>query len=69
MPPIPATASQSTSESGWPGGRWPEITVNSWATPRWVTGMPATPGTAIGLVSPGITVTGTPASRQARTSS
>ena len=43
--------------------------MNSWATPRWVTGMPATAGTAIGLVSPGITVTGTPASRQASTSS
>ena len=45
------------------------MTVNSWATPRWVIGMPATAGTATGLVRPGITVTGTPASRQAMTSS
>ena len=64
-----ATAFQLTSDSGCPGGRCPEITVKSWATPRWVTGMPATAGTAIGLVSPGITVTGTPASRHASTSS
>ena len=64
-----ATASQSVSESGCPGGRWPEITVKSCATPRWVTGMPARAGTAIGLVSPGTTVTGTPAARQASTSS
>ena len=64
-----ATVSQSVSESGWPGGRCPEITVKSWATPRWVTGMPARAGTAIGLVRPGTTVTGTPAARQASTSS
>ena len=43
--------------------------MNACATPRWVTGIPATAGTAIGLVSPGITVTGTPASRHASTSS
>ena len=47
----------------------PETTVNSWVTPRCVTGMPAMPGTATGEVRPGITVTGTPASRQAITSS
>ena len=43
--------------------------MKSWATPRWVTGIPARAGTAIGLVSPGMTVTGTPASRHASTSS
>ena len=32
--------------------------VRSWVTPRWVTGMPATAGTASGLLIPGITVTG-----------
>ena len=64
-----ATAPQLTSDSGSPGGRWPETTVNSCATPRCVTGMPATPGTETELESPGITVTGTPASRQAMTSS
>ena len=69
VPVSRASASQSTSEPSWPGGRCPETTVNSWATPRWVTGMPATAGTAIGLVSPGITVTGTPAARHASTSS
>ena len=69
MPPTRAAAPQSTSESSCPGGRWPDTTVNECATPRWVTGMPAAPGTATGLGSPGITVTGTPASRQACTSS
>ena len=64
-----ATADQLTCDSGCPGGRCPEITVNSWATPRCVTGIPATAGTATGLVRPGITVTATPASRQASTSS
>ena len=53
-----------SSESGCPGGRCPEITVKSCATPRWVTGIPARAGTATGLVSPGTTVTGTPAARQ-----
>ena len=43
--------------------------VRSWVTPRWVTGMPATAGTASGLLMPGMTVTGTPASWQAITSS
>ena len=69
VPVSPATASQSVRESGCPGGRCPETTVKSWATPRWVTGMLARPGTETGLVRPGITVTGTPASRQASTSS
>ena len=52
-----------------PGGRWPETTVKSCATPRCVTGMPATAGTASGLLIPGTTVTGTPAAWQATTSS
>ena len=55
VPPRPATALQPTSESGWPGARWPDTTVKSWATPRWVTGMPAVAGTPIGLGSPGTT--------------
>ena len=64
-----ARAPHCTSESGWPGGRCPETTVRSWLTPRWVTGIPAAAGTANGLLMPGITVTGTPASWQASTSS
>ncbi len=32
--------------------------MRSWVTPRWVTGMPATAGTASGLLMPGITVHG-----------
>ena len=40
-----ASAPHWTSESGCPGGRWPETMVRSWVTPRWVTGMPATAGT------------------------
>ena len=39
--------------------------MNSCATPRWVTGMPASAGAAIELVTPGTTVTGTPAAAQA----
>ena len=44
-------------------------TTNSWLTARWVTGTPAIAGTAMALVTPGTTVTGIPASVQARTSS
>ena len=69
MPRMRARASQSTSEVSWSGGTWPETTVNSCATPRWVTGIPATSGTEIALVRPGTTVQGTPASAQAMTSS
>ena len=43
--------------------------MNSWATPRWVTGMPTSAGTEIALVIPGTTVHGTPASAQASASS
>ena len=38
---------------GCPGGRCPETTTNSCVSPRWVTGMPASAGTAIALVTPG----------------
>ena len=38
--------------------------MNSWATPRWVTGSQTLVGTPTALVTPGTTVTGTPA-RQA----
>lgn len=69
MPRIRATPSHATSESGWSGGRWPDTTVNSWATPRWVTGIPASAGTEIALVMPGTIVHGTPASAQASASS
>ena len=69
VPRSRASALHSTSESGWPGGRWPEMTVNSCATPRCVTGMPARAGTAMADDSPGTTVTGTPAAAQAMTSS
>ncbi|TWJ27611.1 hypothetical protein JD81_01102 [Micromonospora sagamiensis] len=69
MPRSAASAGQLTRDSGWSGARCPETTVNSWATPRWVTGMPATAGTAIELVTPGTTVTGMPAAVQASSSS
>ena len=69
VPRSRASASHSTSESAWPGGRCPETTVNSWATPRCVTGIPATAGTEMALVRPGITVHGTPAASQASASS
>ena len=45
------------------------MTVNSWATPRWVTGIPRRAGTEIAEVSPGTTVTGTSAAAQASSSS
>ena len=69
VPRSPARASQRTSDAGASGARCPETTVNSCATPRCVTGTPATSGTAIALVTPGTTVTGTPASAQASSSS
>ena len=69
VPRSRASASQATRDPGWPGGRCPETTVNSWATPRWVTGMPARAGTARAEVRPGTTVTGTPAAAQASSSS
>ena len=45
------------------------MTVNSWATPRWVTGMPTRAGTAMAELSPGTTVTGTSAAAHASSSS
>lgn len=38
VPVIPATAAQLVSERS-PGPTCPEMTVNSWVRPRWVTGM------------------------------
>ena len=69
VPRSRASASQSTSDAGESGATCPETTVNSCATPRWVTGTPAAAGTATALVTPGTTVTGTPAAAQASTSS
>ncbi len=48
---------------------WPEVTSTEVATPRWVTGMPASAGTEKAEVMPGTTSTSTPATRQACTSS
>ncbi len=45
------------------------MTVKSAATPRWVSGMPATAGAASAEVIPGTTVTGTPAAAHASHSS
>ena len=69
VPRSRASASQSVRLCGWPGATCPDTTTISWATPRWLTGTSATAGTAKALVTPGTTVTGTPASAQARTSS
>ena len=69
MPRSRPSAAQSTSEFGCPGGRCPETTTNSWVRPRWVTGMPASAGTATALVTPGTTSTGTPAATHASSSS
>ena len=48
---------------------WPEVTSTEVATPRWVTGMPASAGTENAEVMPGTTSTATPAARHACTSS
>ena len=32
--PERASAAQSTKDFSWPGGRWPETTVNPWTMPR-----------------------------------
>src|SRR3954452_18340531 len=60
---------QSTSDCGCPGGTCPETTTNSWVSPRWVTGMPASAGTPIADVTPGTTSTGMPAATHASSSS
>ena len=69
VPVICATASQFTRDFSWPGGRWPETTVTSWLTPRWVSDTPAAAGAEVTEVTPGSTLTGIPASAQAVTSS
>ena len=70
VPPLAARPGQSTPLSASrPGSRWPETTVKSDATPRWVNGMPATAGPASALVTPGTTVTGMPARTHASHSS
>lgn len=69
MPVSRARDGQSTRERSSSGATWPLTTVNSWATPRWVTGMPAAPGTETELEMPGTTVQGMPASASAWTSS
>ncbi len=65
VPPSPASAVAWCGSSG----TWPETTVKAWLTPRWVTGMPALPGTPTADETPGTTVTGSPASTAAATSS
>ncbi len=67
--PLRASAAQSTELRGSPGRTCPASTQNPWLSPRCVTGMPAAAGTEIALVTPGITSTGTPAVRQASSSS
>ncbi len=69
VPRSRASASQRTSEAGESGATCPDTTVNSCATARWVTGMPAAAGAATELVTPGTTVTGIPAAAQASNSS
>ena len=54
---------------GGSSGTCPETTVKRWLTPRWVTGIPALPGTPTAEETPGTTVTGSPASTAAATSS
>ena len=67
--PVRATAGQSTPQAGSSGDLLPDTTVKPRAPPSAVSGNAARPGTATALVTPGTTSTGTPASRQACTSS
>ena len=53
VPPRPARCVSSPSVSG----AWPDTTVKRWLMPRCVSGMPAAPGTATALVTPGMTST------------
>ena len=69
VPPSRPSASQSTVDPGSPGGRWALTTATDCVTPRAVTGMPASDGTARAALTPGTTSTGMPASTQAATSS
>ena len=64
-----ASAAQSTVAPGCDGSRCADTTAKSCVMPRWVTGIPALAGTATALVTPGTTVTGTPARAQASASS
>ena len=64
-----ASADQSRVLPGWSGGRCAETMVTPWVRLRWVSGMPASAGAAIAELTPGMTVTGTPASAQASSSS
>ena len=41
------------ASAGRPGSRWPDTTVKSAATPRWVSGMPAAAGAASAELMPG----------------
>src|ERR1700755_1208413 len=69
VPGPDARASQLDVDPGWEGSTCPETTARSWVTPRCVTGMPVSAGTATALVTPGTTSQGTPAAAQARASS
>ncbi len=48
---------------------WPETTTKAVESPRWVTGMPASPGAATAVETPGTTSQGIPAAASARASS
>ncbi len=71
VPPARASASQSGAPASAPGAppTRPVTTVTDEATPRWVTGMPATAGAANAEVTPGTTSNGMPACTSASTSS
>ena len=69
VPPCWASLSQAIAEASLPGNSLPVTTVNSDACPRWVSGMPAYAGAAIGDVIPGTTSKRTPALWSASASS
>ena len=64
-----APSAASAARAAGSGPACPDETCTDVATPRWVSGMPASTGTASAELMPGTTSTSTPASRQACTSS
>ena len=63
----PGVSASSTGRNA--DSAWPDTTTNADASPRCVTGMPASGGAATALLMPGTTSNGTPAARSASASS
>ena len=58
VPPVAASASQSTADSAFVGSSWPVTNETDETCSRWVTGIPAAPAPATAEVMPGTTSKG-----------